>query len=159
MSNLDSRIANPDQLLTTDVDKFCESCTDLYSNVAKPLLDIVIYVYRLTTNLGGQTPLIMLSYLVFAGTILTHLRRPIGQMTVKEQRLEGEYRHIHSRLITNSEEIAFYQGNNREKLTLLTSFHKLVTHLRKCLEFKTLIGIIDNFVGKYVATIVGFYAV
>lgn len=54
MSNLDSRIANPDQLLTTDVDKFCESCTDLYSNVAKPLLDIFIYVYRLTTNLGGQ---------------------------------------------------------------------------------------------------------
>ncbi|XP_012144821.1 ATP binding cassette subfamily D member Pmp70 [Megachile rotundata] len=159
MSNLDSRIANPDQLLTTDVDKFCESCTDLYSNVAKPLLDIVIYVYRLTTNLGGQTPVIMLSYLVFAGMVLTHLRKPIGQMTVKEQRLEGEYRHINSRLITNSEEIAFYQGNNREKLTLLTSFHKLVTHLRKCLEFKTLIGIIDNFVGKYTATIVGFYAV
>lgn len=54
MNNLDNRIANPDQLLTTDVDKFCESCTDLYSNVAKPLLDIFIYVYRLTTNLGGE---------------------------------------------------------------------------------------------------------
>ncbi|XP_076232477.1 ATP binding cassette subfamily D member Pmp70 isoform X2 [Calliopsis andreniformis] len=159
MSNLDNRIANPDQLLTTDVDKFCESCTDLYSNIAKPLLDIFIYVYRLTTNLGGETPLIMLSYLVFAGTVLTHLRKPIGPMTVKEQRLEGEYRHISSRLITNSEEIAFYQGNNREKLTLLASFYKLVTHLRKFLEFKTLIGIIDNFIGKYVATIVGFYAV
>ncbi|XP_076631686.1 ATP binding cassette subfamily D member Pmp70 [Colletes latitarsis] len=159
MSNLDSRIANPDQLLTTDVDKFCDSCTDLYSNVAKPLLDIFIYVYRLTTNLGGQTPVFMLSYLVFAGIVLTHLRKPIGPMTVKEQRLEGEYRHINSRLITNSEEIAFYQGNNREKLTLLSSFHKLVTHLRKCLEFKTLIGVIDNFIGKYMATIVGFYAV
>lgn len=54
MSNLDTRIANPDQLLTTDVDKFCESCTDLYSNIAKPLLDIFIYVYRLTSTLGGQ---------------------------------------------------------------------------------------------------------
>lgn len=54
MSNLDTRIANPDQLLTTDVDKFCESCTDLYSNLAKPTLDIFIYVYRLTSTLGGQ---------------------------------------------------------------------------------------------------------
>lgn len=54
MSNLDTRIANPDQLLTTDIDKFCESCTDLYSNIAKPLLDISIYVYRLTSTLGGQ---------------------------------------------------------------------------------------------------------
>lgn len=54
MSNLDTRIANPDQLLTTDVDKFCESCTDLYSNIAKPLLDISLYVYRLTSTIGGQ---------------------------------------------------------------------------------------------------------
>nr|XP_031846385.1 ATP-binding cassette sub-family D member 3 [Nomia melanderi] len=159
MSNLDSRIANPDQLLTTDVDKFCDSCIDLYSNVAKPMLDIFIYVFRLTTNLGGQTPILMLSYLLFAGMVVTHLRKPVGSMTVKEQRLEGEYRHINSRLITNSEEIAFYQGNNRERLTLLASFYKLVTHLRKCFEFKAMIGVIDNFVGKHFAMIVGFYAV
>lgn len=54
MNNLDNRIANPDQLLTTDVDKFCESCTDLYSNLTKPLLDIIIYVYRLTSTLGSE---------------------------------------------------------------------------------------------------------
>lgn len=159
MSNLDTRIANPDQLLTTDIDKFCESCTDLYSNIAKPLLDISIYVYRLTSTLGGQTPSLILSYLVISGTLLTHLRKPVGAMTVKEQRLEGEYRHINSRLITNSEEIAFYGGNNREKLTMLASFHKLVTHLRKFLEFRVFMGFIDNFVAKYFATIVGFYAV
>lgn len=159
MTNLDNRIANPDQLLTTDVDKFCESCTDLYSNLAKPLLDIIIYMQRLTSTLGGQTPLAVLSYLVLAGGFLTHLRKPMGHMTVKEQRLEGEYRHIHSRLITNSEEISFYQGNNREKLTLLASFHKLVTHLRKYLEFKSIIGVADNIIAKYLATVVGFYAV
>ena len=54
MTNLDTRITKPDQLLTTDVDKFCESCTDLYSNIAKPLLDIFIYVYKITSTLGGQ---------------------------------------------------------------------------------------------------------
>lgn len=68
----------------------------------------------------------MLTYLVLAGGFLTHLRKPISQLTVKEQRLEGEYRHIHSRLITNSEEVSFYQGSSREKLTLLASFHKVV---------------------------------
>lgn len=54
MTNLDNRIANADQLLTVDVDKFCETFADLYSNIAKPSLDIVIYVYRLTSGLGGQ---------------------------------------------------------------------------------------------------------
>lgn len=148
MSNLDNRISNADQLLTTDIDKFCESVTDLYSNISKPLLDIIIYVYRLTTNLGGQTPSLLILYMMFAGAFLTHLRRPTGQLTVTEQKLEGEFRYVNSRLITNSEEVAFYQGNNREKLTLLASFSKLTDHLRKFLEFRTGMGIIDNFVGK-----------
>lgn len=148
MSNIDNRIANADQLLTTDVDKFCESVTDLYSNVAKPALDITIYVYRLTTTMGGQTPAMMLGYLFVSGVILTHLRRPTGGMTVTEQKLEGQFRHINSRLITHSEEVAFYQGNNREHLTLMASFNKLVNHLRKFLEFKTSMGIVDNIVAK-----------
>lgn len=54
MTNLDNRIANADQLLTNDIDKFCESVTDLYSNISKPVLDMIIYVYRLTVNLGGK---------------------------------------------------------------------------------------------------------
>lgn len=159
MSNLDNRIANADQLLTTDIDKFCDTFADLYSNVSKPILDILIYVYRLTVNLGGQTPAVMLAYLCFAGCALTYLRRPTGRMTVEEQKLEGEFRYINSRLITHSEEIAFYQGNNREKLTMLASFHKLTRHLRKFLEFRVMIGFLDNIVGKYIATVVGFYAV
>lgn len=59
MSNLDNRIANADQLLTTDVDKFCDSVTDLYSNISKPVLDIFIYVYQVTVNLGGKVSLVM----------------------------------------------------------------------------------------------------
>ncbi|XP_055911026.1 ATP-binding cassette sub-family D member 3 [Eupeodes corollae] len=159
MSNLDNRIANADQLLTTDIDKFCESATDLYSNISKPILDIIIYVYRLTMNLGGQTPSILMVYLLFAGVMLTRLRRPTGRLTVEEQKLEGEFRYVNSRLITNSEEVAFYQGNNREKLTLLASFAKLRSHLRKFLEFRVSMGIIDNIVGKYFASVVGFWAV
>ena len=48
---------------------------------------------------------------------------------MQEQKLEGEYRYINSRLITNSEEVAFYSGNNKEKLTLLTAYHKLVNFI------------------------------
>lgn len=54
MTNLDNRIANADQLLTVDVEKFCDTVVDLYSNISKPTLDIGIYVYRLTMNIGFQ---------------------------------------------------------------------------------------------------------
>jgi ATP-binding cassette subfamily D (ALD) protein 3 len=80
--------------------------------------------------------------------LLTHLRRPTGNLTVQEQKLEGEYRFVNSRLITYSEEVAFYQGNTREKLTIYASFNKLTEHLRKFLEFRVGMGVIDNLVAK-----------
>ncbi|CAG9803715.1 unnamed protein product [Chironomus riparius] len=159
MSNLDNRIANADQLLTTDIDKFCESTVDLYSNTCKPLLDVFIYIYQTTAAIGAKTPLIIMMYLMFSGAVLTHLRRPTGNLTIQEQKLEGEYRYVNSRLITNSEEVAFYQGNTREKLTIHASFNKLTAHLRKFLEFRVAMGVLDNLVAKYIATGIGFYAV
>uniref|UniRef100_A0A8C2V4M2 ATP binding cassette subfamily D member 3 n=1 Tax=Chinchilla lanigera TaxID=34839 RepID=A0A8C2V4M2_CHILA len=102
MGNLDNRIANPDQLLTQDVEKFCNSVVDLYSNLSKPFLDIVLYIFKLTSAIGAQGPASMLAYLLVSGLFLTRLRRPIGRMTITEQKYEGEYRYVNSRLITNS---------------------------------------------------------
>uniref|UniRef100_A0A672SFK0 ATP-binding cassette sub-family D member 3-like n=1 Tax=Sinocyclocheilus grahami TaxID=75366 RepID=A0A672SFK0_SINGR len=130
IGNLDNRIANPDQLITQDVEKFCNSVVDLYSNVSKPLLDILIYICKLNTAIGSLGPASLLSYLVFSGLLLTRLRRPIGKMTITEQRYEGEYRYVNSRLITNSEEIAFYNGNRREKQTINGTFQKLVRKIK-----------------------------
>lgn len=159
VSNLDNRISNADQLLTTDIEKFCDTVVDLYSNISKPMLDISIYLYRLTVNLGASTPGIMMAYLLLSGVLLTYLRRPTAKMTVHEQKLEGEFRYVNSRLITYSEEVAFYQGNHREQLTLLASFYKLTRHLRNFLNFRVGMGFIDNIIAKYIAITVGFYAV
>lgn len=35
MGNVDNRIVNADQLLTQDVERFCNSVVDLYSNISK----------------------------------------------------------------------------------------------------------------------------
>lgn len=48
----------------------------------------------------------------------------------------------------NLSELNKFQGNNREKLTLLASFNKLTKHLRKFLEFRVFMGVIDNIVAK-----------
>jgi ATP-binding cassette subfamily D (ALD) protein 3 len=51
-------------------------------------------------------------------------------------------------LITNSEEIAFYDGNKREKIVIDSSFRRLVEHLRKSMQFRFTMGIVDNMVAK-----------
>ncbi|KAL4635107.1 ATP-binding cassette sub-family D member 3 [Arapaima gigas] len=159
MGNLDNRIANADQLLTQDVEKFCNSVVDLYSNLSKPLLDIALYIFKLTSAIGAQGPASMMAYLLISGLFLTRLRRPIGKMTVTEQRYEGEYRYVNSRLITNSEEIAFYNGNIREKQTIHSTFQKLVDHLHNFIFFRFSMGFIDSIIAKYLATVVGYLVV
>lgn len=49
MSNLDNRVANADQLLTQDVEKFCNSVADLYSNLSKVRCNV-----RLLSRLSKQ---------------------------------------------------------------------------------------------------------
>ncbi|KAM9324098.1 ATP-binding cassette sub-family D member 3 [Gastrophryne carolinensis] len=159
MGNLDNRIANADQLLTQDVERFCNSVVDLYSNLSKPFLDITLYIFKLASAIGIQGPASMMAYLLVSGLFLTRLRRPIGKMTVIEQKYEGEYRYVNSRLITNSEEIAFYNGNNREKMTIYAAFKKLVEHLHKFILFRFSMGFVDNIVAKYFATVVGYLVV
>ncbi|XP_052104399.1 ATP-binding cassette sub-family D member 3-like isoform X2 [Mytilus californianus] len=159
MSNLDNRISNADQLLTQDVEKFCDAVGELYSNLSKPLLDVGLYTIKLTGSIGAQGPATMLGYLAVSGLILTRLRRPIGKFTMQEQKLEGEYRYVNTRLITNSEEIAFYQGNKREQTIIIATFRKLVRHLRNFISFRMQMGFVDNIIAKYVATVFGYLVV
>lgn len=159
VSNLDNRISNADQLLTVDVERFSNSVADLYSNLSKPLLDIGIYSIKLSSSIGIQGPATMLLYLVISGTFLTWLRQPTGRFTIAEQKMEGNFRFMNSRLITHSEEIAFYNGNVREKRILDQSFERLIDLIRKSQQFRFSVSVIDNIVAKYLATVVGFLVV
>uniref|UniRef100_A0A8C4NSE0 ATP-binding cassette, sub-family D (ALD), member 3a n=1 Tax=Dicentrarchus labrax TaxID=13489 RepID=A0A8C4NSE0_DICLA len=152
MGNLDNRIANPDQLLTQDVEKFCNSVVDLYSNLSKPLLDIGLYIFKLTSAIGAQGPGIMMAYLLISGLFLTRLRRPIGKMTVTEQRYEGEYRFVNSRLITN-------RLAHQQQLKPFTVTSHCVDHLHNFIFFRFSMGFVDSIIAKYVATVVGYLVV
>jgi ATP-binding cassette, subfamily D (ALD), peroxisomal long-chain fatty acid import protein len=50
-----------------------------------------------------------LNYFVTA-SILRALTPPFGKLAAQEAKLEGDFRSAHSRLITNAEEIGFYNG-------------------------------------------------
>ena len=62
LSALDDRIKNPDQLIAVDVAKFSNSLAELYSNLAKPLLDMVsnastqFQVAFINSNFRPSTP-------------------------------------------------------------------------------------------------------
>ena len=61
-------------------------------------------------------------------------------MTMAEQQFEGEFRYVNSRLITNCEEVAFYNGSRREKMIIRDSFERLVPFLFVAVGSKEMLG-------------------
>ncbi|CAM9880257.1 unnamed protein product, partial [Ectocarpus sp. 13 AM-2016] len=160
VSNLDDRIANADQAITQDVERFAASMADLYSNITKPVLDMLIYVRRLSDKVDAVAPATMIAYLLLSGVALSALRKPTAMYTALVAQQEGEYRYVNSRLLTNAQaEIAFYKGNTKEKQVLEGVFDKLVSVTRRSERFRHSLGALDSVVAKYFASLVGWTVV
>ncbi|RIB14190.1 ABC transporter transmembrane region 2-domain-containing protein [Gigaspora rosea] len=149
IGNLDDRIKNADQCITVDTTKFCNSLSELYSNLVKPILDVFIYNLQLVKNVGGEG-LFGVSLIVhLSSVVLRALTPPFGKMVAEEQRLEGEFRFTHSRLIENAEEIALYSGHEVEKYILDRNYFALIKHINRIFRKRIYHGMMEDFIIKY----------
>ncbi|KAF2749180.1 hypothetical protein M011DRAFT_466293 [Sporormia fimetaria CBS 119925] len=149
LSALDDRITNADQLITVDVAKFSNSLAELYSNIAKPVLDMVIYNYSLSRSVGGEGLFFMALLVQLSAQVMRALTPPFGKYVADEARLEGEFRFQHSRLIDYSEEVALYHGHEAEKDTLDKGYFTLIKHVNRILRRRFYHGVMEDFVIKY----------
>ncbi|KHO01870.1 ABC transporter [Metarhizium album ARSEF 1941] len=149
ISALDDRIKNPDQLIAVDVSKFSNSLAELYSNLAKPLLDMTIYTWSLSKSVGGEGVVFMSLLVQLSANVMRVLTPPFGKYVADEARLEGEFRYQHSRLIDYSEEVAFYGGHVAEKDTLDKGYFTLIKHVNYILRRRFYHGFMEDFVIKY----------
>ncbi|KAI1821061.1 ABC transporter transmembrane region 2-domain-containing protein [Xylaria intraflava] len=149
ISALDDRIKNPDQVISVDVAKFSNSLAELYSNLAKPILDMTIYTWSLSKSVGGEGVMFMSLLVQLSANVMRALTPPFGKYVADEARLEGEFRFQHSRLIDHSEEVALYHGHEAEKDTLDKGYFTLIKHVNYILRRRFYHGIMEDFVIKY----------
>ena len=126
LANLDGGIGQgADQFITQDLTLFCDSAASLYSSIGKPMVDLCVFNYQLFRSLGALAFTGLLGNYIFTATLLRRLSPPFGKLKAVEGRREGAFRSLHSRLIANAEEIAFYGGADVEKIFLDKGFKDL----------------------------------
>ena len=73
-----------------------------------------------------------------------------GRYAAEEARLEGEFRFAHSRLLENSEEIAFYRGSMVEKNIIERSYFSLIKHINRTFRMRMWHGMVEDGIIKWV---------
>lgn len=137
------------------------------SNIAKPILDVIIYNYQLSRNVGaegliGLTIVIQASAAVCTWAAHRSVGRQLileptvkaltprfGALAAEEQRLEGEFRFAHSRLLENAEEIALLRGSVTEKNLIERGYFALIKHVNRIFRKRMLHGLIEEGIIKW----------
>mmetsp|Transcript_7660 Transcript_7660/g.28701 ORF Transcript_7660/g.28701 Transcript_7660/m.28701 type:complete len:715 (-) Transcript_7660:99-2243(-) len=150
------RIDHADQRVTADIDNFCTKISELYSTIFKPVLDMILFTYKLVGITGFEGPLIMYSYFLLSGLLKNTVIPSLGKYVARESELEGMYRTTHKSLIVNSEEIAFYNGAETEKRIINSQLKQIEEHHALFSFVRALVSVADNVLVKYFASIAGY---
>ncbi|EGD89541.2 uncharacterized protein TERG_05778 [Trichophyton rubrum CBS 118892] len=150
LGNLDGAIGQGvDQFITQDLTLFCSAVASLYSSLGKPLVDLIVFNYQLYRSLGPLALTGILSGYIGTASLLRGHSPPFGKLKAVEGKKEGDFRSLHSRLLANAEEIAFYGGADIERVFLSKSFANLQRWMEGIYKLKIRYNMFEDMLLKY----------
>lgn len=157
LSNLDGGVGQgADQFITQDLTLFCASASSLYSSLGKPFVDLCVFSSQLYWSLGPLALTGIAGCYFGTATLLRQMSPPFGKLKAVEGRKEGDFRGLHARLIANAEEVAFYGGENMERVFLDREFSNLKRWMENIYSLKIRYNVLEDFILKYTWSAYGY---
>lgn len=160
---LDARLDNCAQRLTDDIETVASTVSHLYGQITKPCFDILLMTIALANLVKSRNsnliigPIIISGVVVLSALILRLASPKFGQLVAQEAEKKGYLRHVHSRIVSNAEEIAFYNGHKVEQSQLRRAYRIMAEHLEYMFGVKLWFVMLEQFLMKYVWSGTGKY--
>ncbi|EGC33328.1 hypothetical protein DICPUDRAFT_48982 [Dictyostelium purpureum] len=116
-------IDNPDQRITSDIDKFTTLLASIVSNCITGPMVVIYYTYLCYTTIEWYAPLIVYAYFFLGYFVNKLVISPMVSINYLQDKLEGDFRYLHQRVRNFSESIALfnYSKNKSNKPKRKTS--------------------------------------
>ncbi|CAH1978055.1 unnamed protein product [Acanthoscelides obtectus] len=153
---LDGRLENCAQRLTDDIETVANTVSHLYGQITKPGFDILLMGIALANLVKSRNtnlligPAILTGVVLVSALVLRVVSPKFGQLVAQEAEKKGYLRHVHGRIVSNAEEIAFYGGHKVEQSHLRQAYRILVEHLEHMFGVKLWFVMLEQFLMKYV---------
>eukprot|EP01102_Stenamoeba_stenopodia_P003437 TRINITY_DN1343_c0_g1_i2.p1 TRINITY_DN1343_c0_g1~~TRINITY_DN1343_c0_g1_i2.p1 ORF type:complete len:545 (+),score=77.36 TRINITY_DN1343_c0_g1_i2:732-2366(+) len=147
--SLQSRYQAIDQIITQDVKKFCYAFAEVYGNLLKPILEILLTSIELKKRMGGRHLLGFLAFVILSLKWVSWITPPFDQFLSRGTQLEGEFRSHHARLIGASEDIALSGGSQREREIVEGSFREVLKQAKRHYQLECAQSAFEYYILKY----------
>ncbi|KAL1671287.1 ABC transporter transmembrane region 2-domain-containing protein [Schizophyllum commune] len=137
------------EMITHDIQRFSNHLSTMYSNLLKPVLDVIIYNYQLSQNVGAEGMIGLTVMVQLTAALLRYLTPSFGSYAALSAQLAGSLRHTHSRLSEFAEEIAFFGGEETEKMLVEREYAGLIKHENKVLGKRWWHGVAEEGIIKW----------
>lgn len=136
----------PDQTIVEDVDNLTRSIANLWSECAKPTVDLVWFASSVYSLTGWQGLGSLAVYMVGGTGFLSFVRPDLGALASRKEQLDGEFAQAHSRLTQCSESISFLEGGKAERRIVDKYFNAKINHQMHQKRVEHVYGVADQFV-------------
>ncbi|KAL1921730.1 uncharacterized protein VTP21DRAFT_10372 [Calcarisporiella thermophila] len=130
----ESRVDNPDQRITQDIDKFAECIGKISEELSVTPLLIIYYTYKCWAVGGIFGPLFIYLYFIIGSIVSKLLIAPVVPCVFAKELQEGGFRYMHVRLRVFAESISFSRGEREEKIRAEQNLMGLLGTQQKILD-------------------------